>query len=482
VRTGLDVTGLRVTDRAGREVLAALDLRAGPGEVVALVGPSGAGKTTALLAVLDALPDGLGRAGGTVSWHGVPVRRARRWRRTTVGYVGQDPRPALHPLHPALRAVAEGCPPGPGRADRRRAARAALTAVGLDAEVHGARLPHELSGGQAQRVGLARAIVARPELLVLDEPTSALDAAAAAAVRDVVAARRGDPRAVTLVVSHDEALVADLADRVVRMGGAGADGVRPPSARPDRWRVAPSATPGPPGAPDPRPVLVTTGVTLAQPAGGAVLLRDVALDVRPGELVAVLGPSGAGKSTLLRALAGLHPPEAGSGRLVLAGVPEPWPVRRRSRPAALALVGQDPRAELNPARRAGDAVLRPLHTLRGLRGRAARAEAIGLLAAVGLPADVLRRRPGRLSGGQRQRLALARALAGRPAVLLLDEVTAALDAATAHRVLDLVDELRRRPGGPGVLAVTHSPAVADRADRVVRVAGTALVPQEAVRA
>jgi peptide/nickel transport system ATP-binding protein len=481
VRTGLDVTGLRVTDRAGREVLTALDLRAGPGEVVALVGPSGSGKTTALLAVLDALPDGLRRAGGTVSWHGVPVRRPRRWRRTAVGYVGQDPRSALHPLHPALRAVAEECPSGPGRPDRRRAARAALTATGLDAEVHGARLPHELSGGQAQRVGLARAIVARPELLVLDEPTSALDAAAAAAVRDVVAARRGDPRAVTLVVSHDEALVAHLADRVVRMGGAGADGVRPPSARPDRWRAA-SAPPGPAEAQDPRPVLVTTGVTLAQPAGGAVLLRVVALDVRPGELVAVLGPSGAGKSTLLRALAGLHLPEAGSGRLVVAGVPEPWPVRRRSRPAALALVGQDPRAELNPARRAGDAVLRPLHTLRGLRGRAARAEALGLLAAVGLPADVLRRRPGRLSGGQRQRLALARALAGRPAVLLLDEVTAALDAATAHRVLDLVDELRRRPGGPGVLAVTHSPAVADRADRVVRVAGTALVPQEAVRA
>ncbi|MEV0829962.1 ABC transporter ATP-binding protein [Nonomuraea rubra] len=465
-RDGLTVRELTVTDRAGTVIVDRLSLRIAPGEVLALVGPSGAGKTTVLRAVLGALPPGLRQVGGRIEWHGAPVRSPRRWRRRTVGFLGQDPASALHPLLDARAAVREaltGSARDAGAAGRKAltgsardagAAERALAEVGLDPAVLGRRRPHQLSGGQAQRVALARALAADPELLVLDEPTSALDPAALALALARVRRRRGDGRSVTLVVSHDLGVVRELADHVVRLGpGEGTDPA-------PRAAIRPTVIAG-------EPVLEVRGMTIAQPPGGTPLLSDVHLAIRAGEAVALLGPSGSGKSTLLRALAGLHPAE--QGQATVAGRPLPWPVTERS-PAAvrtLALVGQNPLDVLNPARTVGAALARPLRTLRGLPRRTARAGALRLLATVGLPEDLAHRCPAALSGGQRQRVALARALAGEPAVLLADEITAALDTRTAAQVLDLIDTLRHETG-LAVLAVTHDPAVAARADRVLR--------------
>ncbi|MDP4511312.1 ABC transporter ATP-binding protein [Nonomuraea turcica] len=467
---GLTVRGLTVADRTGTMIVDRLDLRVAPGEVVALTGPSGTGKTTVLRAVLGALPGGLTLAAGRIEWHGAPVRAPRRWRRRTVGFLGQDPASALHPLLDARAAVREALP----RAARHGGAEGALAAVGLDpADIAGLR-PHQLSGGQAQRVALARALAADPELLILDEPTSALDPAALHLALELVRRRRGDGRSVTLVVSHDLGVVAELADHVVRLGPAN-DPQAPEDAAPspDRRRTV---------AADPdvtrtagRPVLKVHGLALAQPPGGAPLLSEVDLAVSAGESVAVLGPSGCGKTTLLRVLAGLHPAERGHGTVL--GEPLPWAVTDRTPTAlrALALVGQNPLDTLNPARTVGAALARPLRTLRGLPRKEARAEALRLLDTVGLAPEHAHRYPAALSGGQRQRVALARALAGNPAVLLADEITAALDARTAGLVLDLIDTLRRDTG-LAVVAVTHDPAVAARADRVLRVEGGRLTP------
>ncbi|SEG82177.1 peptide/nickel transport system ATP-binding protein [Nonomuraea solani] len=463
-RRGLTVRGLTVTDRAGTLIVDRLDLRIVPGEVLALVGPSGAGKTTVLRAVLGALPSGLTHAGGRIEWHGAAVRAPRRWRRRTVGFLGQDPASALHPLLDARAAVREALPRAArtGGAEER-----ALAEVGLDPADIGQRRPHQLSGGQAQRVALARALAGDPELLVLDEPTSALDPAALALALEQVRRRRGDGRSVTLVVSHDMSVVSELADHVVRLGPGKGNDVAP------RTPVR-GATTRKPGA-GAEPVLEVRGVTVAQPPGGLPLLSDVDLAISPGETVAVLGPSGSGKSTLLRVFAGLHPAEHGCATVV--GEPLPWVVTERSPAAvrALALVGQNPLGVLNPARTVGAALARPLRTLRGLSRRVAREEALQLLATVGLPQELAYRYPAALSGGQRQRVALARALAGGPAVLLADEITAALDARTAALVFDLIDMLRH-DSGLAVLAVTHDPAVAARADRVLRVEGGRLHP------
>lgn len=465
---GLVVEGLVVRDRAGRVVLEGVDLRARPGEVVALVGPSGAGKTTLLRAVLDALPPGLWRSGGTVTWAGSAVRpgaAARRWRRRTVGVLGQDPAAALHPLLETRAAVAEGLEClRLSRSESQARIRAVLSGTGLDPDVVLTRRPHQLSGGQAQRVALARAVAADPPLLVLDEPTSALDAATLEIVYSLLAQRRGDGRSVTVVVSHDRDLVARLADTVVPVGARPLSPVR--------------SRPRPPGDGATRPVLQVTGLRLAQPPGGTVLLDGTDMTVLAGEFVAVLGASGTGKTTLLRALAGLHPPE--EGRAMRDARPLPWPVAERGAEGrrAVQLVGQQPDSALNPAHRVGTALRRPLRLLRGITGAAARAEASQLLAAVGLDPALARRLPGELSGGQRQRVALARALAAAPDVLLADEVTAALDAASAAAVLDLLDGLRGPGVGRGlaVLAVTHDRQVAARADRVLRLADRALLP------
>lgn len=488
---GLSALGIRVRNLEGRAVVGPVDLRVPDGRVLAVMGGSGGGKTSAVLAALDALPPGLVREAGQVRWHGRPIpagRAARRWRLAHAGILGQDPASDLHPLRTVFALVAEGLPrsrpeegvpnpdptgegtpnsvptgegePGPGPAagvpprsggrDARRAVRGVLADLGLDPDAVGRRRPHELSGGQAQRVALARAVVGDPRVLVLDEPTSGLDPATVELVVRVLERRRGRPGRVTVVVTHDRAFAERVADEHLVLGSfSDARGA-------DAERAAPSG-----GA----EVLGLRGVRVTAP-GGRELITGADLSVRRGECVAVLGPSGSGKSTLLRAVAGLHPPASGS--MALNGAPLPPRLSDRDRPLlrAVQFVGQDPVGALNPAHRVGTALARPARVLLGLSRAEARARVPDLLARVGLPGSVADAHPGRLSGGQRQRVAIARALAARPALLLADEVTSALDAASARTVLELLDSLRE-DHGLAVLLVTHDRDVAARADRVL---------------
>ncbi|GLU50191.1 ABC transporter ATP-binding protein [Nocardiopsis ansamitocini] len=450
--TGLVLTGIGVHDASGRPVVENADVTIAAGEVVALMGESGSGKTSTVLAALDALGPGLHRSSGTVRWNGVPIgrgRAARVWRRSHVGMLAQDPAGALHPLRSVAGLVGEGLL-GSRRADRAKSVARALAEVGLAPEALWSRRPHELSGGQAQRVALARALVGEPPLLVLDEPTGGLDPATLELVRVALRRRRGDPRMSTLVISHDTDFVTGLADRVVHVGEVPA--VRPrPGARVRSGGV---------------PVLTARRLTLAQPPGGRPLLTEADLAVHAGECVVVLGPSGAGKSTLLTALAGLHRPAQGELRLKDQELPCGLAERTRSHLRAVQFVGQDPATALNPAHTVATALTRPLRILGGLDRSTARARVPELLDAVGLAPRLAARRPGELSGGQRQRVALARALAAEPDVLLADEATSALDAATAGTVLDLLDHLRATRG-LAVLLVTHDRSVARRADRVL---------------
>ncbi len=469
---------------AGTPAVAGLSLTVAPGEVVALVGESGAGKSVTALAVAGLLPAAASVTGEVVVG-GRPVRPGRAADR--VATVFQEPLTALNPTFRCGWQVAEALrADGVPRAERKAATGRLLARVGLDGPGWARRYPHELSGGQRQRVVLAIALARRPALLVADEPTTALDAAVQADVLDVLRTLVADTGAGLLLVTHDLGVVADLADRVVvlRDGrpveeGTAGQVLRAPREPVTRALVAavprlppvsrpPVATAELPAAelpaatvpPHEEPAVSVRGVVVRHRRTDAPALDGVDLDVPAGGVVSVVGESGAGKSTLARVVAGLERADEGCGHVLGT------PLRARSRGAGrLGVVLQDPAASLDPRRTVGDSVVEPLTGGRAPLRRAAVADlrdrAAGLLRDVGLDPAWVDRSPRELSGGQRQRVALARALASRPALLVADEPTSALDVTVRARVLDLVLEARDRLG-LAVLVVTHDLGVVAR--------------------
>ncbi|MGB2948221.1 MAG: ATP-binding cassette domain-containing protein, partial [Rhodococcus sp. (in: high G+C Gram-positive bacteria)] len=324
---------LTVTDSRGHTLLDNFDFDASEGEIVALIGPSGSGKTTAISALLGALPAGVAVTAGSIYWRGPGEHGSRSWRGTSVGYAAQDPASALHPGYTAWRSVAEAARMrGFSRSAAAEASRSLLSELGLTAQQIDSP-PHRLSGGQGQRVAVARALVASPPLVVLDEPTSGLDDAALAPVAQAIVARRR-PNHVTVVVTHDPRLTA-LCDRVLRTAPP------PEYGAPDTGRSLPGRLGNEP------PALALNGFGL-RTEQGRLLLHRATLDVGVGEFVIVRGPSGCGKTTLLRAVCGLHPFE---GTMQLGGTAMPESVSERTADsrAAIALIGQNPRDALNPA-------------------------------------------------------------------------------------------------------------------------------------
>ncbi|AOS63709.1 ABC transporter ATP-binding protein [Actinoalloteichus hymeniacidonis] len=448
---------------ADRPIVDSVTLRVGPAEIVGLSGPSGAGKTTLLHTMIGRLTPGVRQTAGTVRVCGADPfssegRRALRGLQVT--YLPQDAAGALNPAHRVrwhLDQVLRRTRPALSRTHRAEEIDRVLDSVRLPPRLLRSR-PAELSGGQAQRVALAAALLPRPRLLLLDEPTSNVGAATARELATVLGTAI-DPMSI-VVVSHDADFLTGLAHRVEHVS----DGRIVPAPR-RRCRPQERA----PSRRDTVAALTANEITIAY--GSRELLVDGSFSVGRGECLAIRGESGAGKSSLARCLAGLQRPR--SGVLALDGRPIPWPVTARQGSARIAVsyVEQDSQAALAPWER----VSRTLHRARvaALRHGLSPMEEPDLLAAVGLPPDVAERTPGQLSGGQRQRVNLIRALASCPEVLICDEVTASLDEATEAHVLDTLDGIRARLGLTVVL-ITHSDRVAAHASRSLHLAESRL--------
>ncbi|HEY5844593.1 MAG TPA: ABC transporter ATP-binding protein [Mycobacterium sp.] len=449
------------------QVLKNIDLQIRSGEILGLVGESGSGKSVLALSLLGLLPDGSHpHADGAVTVDGVDMLRAkpaelRRVRREKLGAIFQDPMTSLNPTMRIGRQIGEVTH------DDAESVRLLETVGVRDAELRLRVYPHELSGGLRQRVMAAIAVAGRPGLIVADEPTTALDVTVQAQLLDLLRELRADFGCSVLLITHDLGVADQIADRlaVLHNGelveiGPAAGVVRNPQhdytrsllasrltltmPRDERFTEAADATAPAVRIRDLRRTFPVRGGRRRAAAQTISAVDGVDLDIAAGEALAIVGESGSGKTTLLRIVAGLDTPTSGSVTLTGTGGPQ--------------MVFQDAGSSLTPWLSVGETLGERLRGLKLSRAEV-RERVNAALAAVDLPPEVAKARPGELSGGQRQRVGLARATMIPPAVLLCDEPTSALDASLAKSVLALIRDLRARIGMT-VLFVTHDLAVA----------------------
>ena len=476
----LRVEGLDVgyTTAAGpAQVVHGVDLVVRRGQRVAVVGASGSGKSTTAAAVLGLLP-GTGRVTGgrvlvggedvTAALRGGDERRLRRLRGRQVGLVPQDPMSNLNPsarVGRQVAAVLEVHGLARGAAARARAVEL-LTEAGIpDAARRAKQYPHEFSGGMRQRVLIAMALAAEPELLVADEPTSALDVTVQRQILDHLERLTAARGTSLLLITHDLALAAERCDEVVVMSDGRVVERGPARAvlhEPQHEYTRRLVAAAPAAAARTTPRAVPVAATLDEPV---LVVRDlvkeyrvrgqrerlravdgVSFTVRRGTTTAVVGESGSGKSTTAKLVLGLEQPTAGEVRATGG--------RRELQP-----VFQDPHGSLDPTMTVERLVDEPLRVFRVGDARSRRARVGELLDHVALPRTLAQRRPAELSGGQRQRVAIARALALDPALVVCDEAVSALDVLVQQQVLQLLERLQDELG-LSYLFITHDLAVA----------------------
>lgn len=438
------------------------------GRVLGLIGESGAGKSTIGLSTLAYGRGGARIVGGEIRLGGRDILSsdARGWkalRGRGVCYVAQSAAAAFNPAHRLMDQVVEAANHHrvATRAEAERRAIDLFRRLSLpEPERIGQRFPHQVSGGQLQRIMTAMALCSQPDLIVFDEPTTALDVTTQldvlAAIRDVIS----QVGVSALYITHDLPVVSQIADDilVLRHGkvveaGPARQIVEQPRNDYTRALVSVHHQEQPQRNPRATSLLSTSGICAAY--GGSVkVLEQVSIDVSAGRTLAVVGESGSGKSTLARVLTGLLPPSEGA--ITFDDMPLARSLFDRSKEdlRRIQLIHQSPDVSLNPRQTIGAIIGRPVEFYFGLRGAERDRRVAELLDKMELAASFAWRYPGELSGGQKQRICVARALAAKPSLVICDEMTSALDPLVANGVLGLIRKLQAEEGVSYVF-ITH---------------------------
>lgn len=461
----LKIRNLRIegySDEKWIEIVHGIDLDLHRGEVLGLIGESGAGKSTIGLAAMGFTRDGCRISEGSVDFDGMELTTTaksdlRALRGARIAYVAQSAAASFNPAHKLIDQHTEA--PVHYRIKKRHESQE--DAMELYERLRlpnpreiGFRYPHQVSGGQLQRAMTAMAMACRPDLIIFDEPTTALDVTTQievlAAIRDIV----DQFNTAAIYITHDLAVVAQMADviKVLLKGDEVEQADTETMLKSPKddytkslWAVRSfqrAEKPRPTTGPDTTPVVSVDHVDAAY--GDIPVLHDVSFDVHAGMTVAVVGESGSGKSTTARCITGLLPPTNGTIRFKGEQLPPSYKVRSKDQLRQAQMIYQMADTALNPRIKISDIIGRPAQFYSGLKGTALKNRVDELLDLIELePSQYYHRFPPELSGGQKQRIGIARALAAEPAFIICDEVTSALDQLVAEGILRLLDRLQR---------------------------------------
>jgi len=483
----LKIRGLKIqgySDEEWIDIIKGVDLTLHRGEVMGLIGESGAGKSTIGAAAMGYARDGTRISDGSIEFDGMELTTAsesekRALRGSRIAYVAQSAAASFNPAHKLIDQHTEA----PVQYRIKKRLEAQEDAIELyqrlrlpNPEEIGFRYPHQVSGGQLQRAMTAMAMSCRPDLIIFDEPTTALDVTTQievlAAIRDIVE----QFNTAAIYITHDLAVVAQMAD-TIKVLLKGNEVEEAPTAEmlsnpqedytKSLWAVRSFKSPQRNRPKDGVPLIAVQNVD-ASYTGGAKVLDDVSFDIFEGMTVAVVGESGSGKSTTARVITGLLPPS--KGQVLFRGTPFPPDYRNRTRDQLrqCQMIYQMADTALNPKVKIAEIIGRPAQFYSGLTGAALKNRVDELLDLIELdPSKYYNRYPPELSGGQKQRIGIARALAAEPTFIVCDEVTSALDQLVAEGILRLLDRLQNELN-LAYMFITHDLAtVRSIADEVV---------------
>jgi peptide/nickel transport system ATP-binding protein len=484
----LEVEGLRIegfSEDRWHQIVKGVDFTLRRGEILGLIGESGAGKSTIGVAAMGYAKPGCRINGGSVLFDGIELTTAseeqkRQLRGARIAYVAQSAAASFNPAHKLIDQFSETVVHhGIGTREQAYAdAKELYTKIHMpNPELIGFRYPHQVSGGQLQRAMTAMALSCRPDLIVFDEPTTALDVTTQievlATIKDIV--RQFNTAAI--YITHDLAVVAQMADRikVLRYGESVEESetrsmLNDPQQDYTRslWAVRSFRKTEHSPVAEAVPLLRVENVTASYTRSLEPVLTDVDFEIQRGETVAIVGESGSGKSTTARVITGLLPPS--QGRTLFDGEELPPDYRDRSRAQLqqVQMIYQMADTAINPHQRIRDIIGRPLSFYLGMEGDAKKQRLRELMEMIELdPDQYLDRLPEELSGGQKQRICIARAIAAEPKFIICDEVTSALDQLVAEGILRLLDRLQQELD-LAYMFITHDLATVKAiADRVV---------------